>query len=119
MPADCLSDDAFFYAQYTCIQTNEALKDKYFQISTTIAICCLIAYLFTISLRHLYQGDKIRQLEWDMATITAGDYTVELKIDKSHYLRWKESVYKRPGGDFENKVSPAMSLKNHLIEEIE
>lgn len=119
MPADCLSDDAFFYAQYTCIQTREVLKDKYFQISTTIAICCLIAYLFTISLRHLYQGDKIRQLEWDMATITAGDYTVELKIDKSHYLRWKESVYKRPGGDFENKVSPAMSLKNHLIEEIE
>ena len=54
-----------------------------------------------------------------MATITAGDYTVELKIDKSHYLRWKESEYKRPGGDFENKVSPAMSLKNHLIKEIE
>ena len=119
MPADCLSDDAFFYAQYTCIQKEGDLNHKYFQISTTIAICCLIAYLFTISLRHLYQGDKIRQLEWDMATITAGDYTVELKIDKSHYLRWKESEYKRPGGDFENKVSPAMSLKNHLIKEIE
>ena len=85
MAADCLSDDAFFYAQYTCIQKEDDLHHKYFQICTTIAICCLIAYLFTISLRHLYQGDKIRQLEWDMATITAGDYTVELKIGESHY----------------------------------
>lgn len=50
-------------------------------MATTCYICCLIAYLFTISLRHLYQGGKIQQLEWDMATITAGDYTVEFKID--------------------------------------
>ena len=60
MPAVCLSDDAFFFAQYTCIQEESKLHDKYFQMSTTVAICCLIAYLFTISLRHLYQGDKIR-----------------------------------------------------------
>jgi len=41
--------------------------------------------MFTISLRHLFQGGKIQQLEWDMSTITAGDYTVEMTIDADDY----------------------------------
>lgn len=88
-------------------------------MATTIATCCFISYLFTISLRHLYQGDKMRQLEWDLATITAGDYTVELEIDSDDYRHWYNHEYKKPRGDFENDVSPALSLKNHLIEQIE
>lgn len=35
------------------------MHHKYFQMATTVAICCLISYFFTISLRHLYQGGKI------------------------------------------------------------
>ena len=38
-----------------------------------------------------------------MATITAGDYTVELKIDEEGYRReLYNKEYKKPGGDFEN-----------------
>jgi len=58
-------------------------------------------------------------MEWDMATITAGDYTVELKIDPDDYRHWYNNEYRKSGGDFENEVSPAMSLKAHLVEKIE
>ena len=88
-------------------------------MATVSALCILVAFLFTISLRHLFQGGKIQQLEWDMATITAGDYTVELRINPDGYRNWYNTEYRRPGGDFENGVSPAMSLKTHLIKNIE
>lgn len=54
-----------------------------------------------------------------MATITAGDYTVELKINPDDYRTWYNNEYRKAGGDFEEKVSPAMSLKGHIVEKIE
>ena len=80
-------------------------------MATTCFLCCLIAYWFTISLRHLYQGGKLQQLEWDMATITAGDYTVELDINADNYRQWYNHEFRRPGGDYEHKIAPALSLK--------
>ena len=41
-------------------------------------------------------------MEWDMATITAGDYTVELRIDPDDYRHWYNNIFRAPGGDFEN-----------------
>lgn len=117
--AGCDTEDAFVYAQYQCIQEESMLHQKYFQMATTVAICILISYLFTISLRHLYQGGKVQQLEWDMSTITAGDYTVELVIDETEYRQWYNHEYRKDRGDYENKISPALSLKSFLVKNIE
>lgn len=54
-----------------------------------------------------------------MATVTAGDYSVEFPIKKESYDWWKSEVYRAPGGDFENGVAPAFSLKKYLKKEIE
>ena len=51
-----------------------------------------------------------------MATITAGDYTVEFKIDPDNYRTWYNGEYRKPNGDFENGISPALSLKKHITE---
>lgn len=116
---DCKDDNAFVYAQYTCIQKGDDQHRKYFEMATTVALCSLIAYLFTISLRHLFQGGKIQQIEWDVATVTAGDYAVELKFEPDFYAAWKQQEYKKAGGDFEKGIAPAMSLTNYLSKEIE
>ena len=58
-------------------------------------------------------------MEWDMSTITAGDYTVEFKINPDNYRTWYNGEYRKPRGDFENGVSPALSLKRHLTEIVE
>ena len=62
-------------------------------MATVAFICCLISYLFTIALRYLFQGGKIQQIEWDMATVTAGDFAVEIDIDPTSYGTWYTSVY--------------------------
>jgi hypothetical protein len=48
-----------------------------------------------------------------VSTITASDYSVELLIEKKAFKRWREEVYYQ-SQEYENGVSMAMALKNHL-----
>ena len=57
----------------------------------------LVAMLFSIMIRSLHYGGKIKLLEWDFATITAGDYTVELPIPETAYVEWYDNEYKVKG----------------------
>ena len=54
-----------------------------------------------------------------MNTITAADYTVEMNITEDNYKKWYENEYKKPGGDYSKDISPAMSLKKHIIRVVE
>ena len=54
-----------------------------------------------------------------MATVTAGDYAVELKISADGYRTWYNKDYFKPGGDYEKKIGPAHSLTHYLSKEIE
>jgi len=67
----------------------------------------------------LFKDGKIRQLEWDLSTVTAGDYTVEFQIPAPAYQRWYTDTYKSRGGDCDQGFSPALSLKRTLINQIE
>ena len=53
-----------------------------------------------------------------MATTTAGDFTVEMKIDPDGYRAWYNMHYEN-GGDFKRNLGPAYSLTNFLTKEIE
>ena len=77
-----------------------------------IAIC--ISLLFLVQIRRLYQGGKIQQLEWDMATITAGDYTVEWKIKPETYNNWLNNSYLIPGGGKDQGKSVGYAMKDEL-----
>jgi hypothetical protein len=50
-----------------------------------------------------------------MATITASDYTVEIKIQKKDYLRWYDEEYKLQ----DTSVPVSFAFKTKLIKEIE
>jgi len=54
-------------------------------MATVVFMSGLICLFFTASIRWLFQGQKIKQLEWDMATVTAGDYSVEFDISREMY----------------------------------
>jgi len=114
----CTDKDATLFVQYSCVQNYDEQAVKYEQISLAVATAVLIAFLFTVSIRYMYQGGKIVQLEWDMATVTAGDFAVEFPIKKQGYLDWKEHVYRAAGGPFENGEAPALALKKFMKHEI-
>ena len=58
-------------------------------------------------------------MEWDLSTITAGDYTVEYPITPDGYRRWYNNEYRKPAGDYENGIAPASSLKRFIIDKVE
>lgn len=64
----------------------------------------LTCLLFTILIRWLYLKGKLNQIEWDMSTITAGDYTVEVKIKKKSFKTWYKEQYMAPGGDYSKEI---------------
>lgn len=88
-------------------------------MATVVFMSGLICLFFTASIRWLFQGQKIKQLEWDMATVTAGDYSVELDISKDMYQHWYHTEFSKAGGDLSLRVAPALSLKKYIQKEVE
>lgn len=85
-----------------------------------VGVATLIAFLFTVSVRFMYQGGKIQMIEWDCSTVTAGDYTVEFPMKADGYLKWRDDVYEAAGGPMEARgEAPAYALKKQMSQEIE
>ena len=105
-----------FFVQYSCVQSEPELSTKFDQVSLTVSITMLISLLFVLVLKYLYKGGKIQQLEWDLSTVTAGDFSVEFEIPADAYSTWYQQTYKQYRGEFEQGYSPALSLKRTMIE---
>lgn len=106
--------------QFTCVQAPAGQQEKYSQVALAVATGVVICFLFTVSIRAMYQGGKITQIEWDVTTVTAGDFAVEFRILKDKYLHWKDHVYEVEGGPMLTKhQAPAYALKLQMKEEIE
>lgn len=66
---------------------------------------------------YLKKNSKIKNLEWDVSTITAGDYTVEYKFVEGTYDHFYNHQYL--AHDKSKGISIGESLKNYLIKEFE
>lgn len=88
--------------------------EKYRGLCAVVALSTLIGCVYYLTVRYNRQNSKIKLLEFDLATITAADYSVEFKIERANYLNWYEMVYRI--GDKTKDIPPAMSLKKHMIE---
>ena len=54
----------------------------------------VFAYLFsTIYLDYLKQVQKNNFLDFDIKTITAGDYSIEFDLDPKIYEKWKSTYF--------------------------
>ena len=60
----------------------------------------------------------MNQLDWDIQTITPGDYTLQYEITDEAYAWFLENVY-RKNRDEENGISVALSLKTYMKAELE
>jgi hypothetical protein len=78
--SDCGSNNAYFFAQYSCTQSNEVLAWKHNWGALTACTTVLSGFLFLLTLMYLKENGRLKQIEWDVSTITAGDYTVEYEI---------------------------------------
>ena len=54
-------------------------------IAGVAVFCCLF---FLIIIFYLRKSTQIQKIEWDVATTTAGDYTVDAKLTYQQYLNF-------------------------------
>lgn len=82
-----------------------------------------IAFFFILMIYYLQTTSRLDQLEYDVNTISAGDFTVELSINRNMYKEFIDNFYdpigsktKEESGDV---YSQALYLKKFLTDEVE
>lgn len=67
------------------MQELDVINSKRVKIHYIVCICILISLLYLVMLHYSTKSSEISAKEWDLNTITAGDYTVCRKIDRHEY----------------------------------
>jgi hypothetical protein len=78
-----------------------------------------IAFIYIFIIYYLQKVSRLDQLEYDMNTISAGDFTVELDITAEMYQDYMENFFEPIGSKQKEEksgetYSPALYLKKHL-----
>ena len=117
-PASCKAPGAMLYVQFSCEQTSELLKEKFRNLSIVSSLSIFVACLFMIVIYNYKKGSKLQQLEWDMSTITPGDYTLQMEITTDLWQYFLQNVYHK--NDMEAQgISSAYALKTYMKNEVE
>lgn len=117
-PAECKNGNAYLFVQYSCLQDNETLHTKYRQVSLISCLSIFVASLFIIVIYFVKKNSQMKQIDWDISTITPGDYTLQLEITTDAYNWFLKEVYEK--NDFESQgVSRAFALKEYMKAELE
>jgi len=85
VPKQCMSDNSSLYIQYKCGESPEETNHKR---KDALAIGCLAIFITCVYLRFLHYRkmfSKIVLIEWDISTITANDYSIEIRISEEDY----------------------------------
>ena len=72
-------------------------------------------YLFTVVyIEYIKTVQAKNYVDWDVKTITAGDYTIEFDIEEDAYERWKKTYY-----DETNPIAEVAQFKIYLQNDLE
>ena len=111
-----LSENDTLFVQYSCIVSNEELGLKRHQC---LKACCIsifsTLFLFGV-LNYMARNMSIEKNEWDLQTVTASDYCVELKITEEMVTNMKNTIRQR---NYRPDLPMGSRMKFIFIEEIE
>jgi hypothetical protein len=82
-----------FFIQYNCGVGESNIHKKYEDVALVSAVFMFIALLFIVLIHFMLKTSKLEEQRFDMNTITAGDYTVELDITREMYQYFLDSRY--------------------------
>lgn len=107
-------NDAFVYVQLPCeIETDQAKQRMIFGLIT--GCVTVFVYLYTlVYFDYIKCVETNKYVDWDVKTITAGDYTIEFDLDPETYDHWKEHYY-----DETNLLSESAQFKLYIQTELE
>jgi len=85
VPKKCTSEDSMFFMQVACQLTDDQLYKQ--RIAGLYVGCAgvFIALFYIVFIEYVKKTQKNNFVEWDVKTLTAGDYTVEVDIPEAAY----------------------------------
>jgi hypothetical protein len=92
-PSGCNEDLTQMFVQVACLVPGEEIVDR--QLKGLVLACCAVFIsLFVINyLDYVKKLQENNYIEWDIKTITAGDYTVEFDIAPSFFQKYVEQEW--------------------------
>lgn len=79
LDATCTTN-ALLFVQYTCAQPTEEIAQKKQQTAIIACLGIMVSLVFSICVYYLKRDSKLDQLDWDIETITPGDYSAQYEI---------------------------------------
>ena len=106
--------DAYLFVQAPCLVPKEKMGQR--QIAgLTVGCIGVFIYLFMlVYIDFIKSVQTTKYVDWDVKTITAGDYTVEFDIKKSLYYRFLEQFH-----DPSNPIPEITQFKLFIQNELE
>lgn len=90
----CLGETANFFVQIPCTFHLEELAERRVEGLLIACMGVFIAMFFVVYVDYLKSIFKNLNIEWDVKTITAGDYSVELDITQKMWHTFLNDIYK-------------------------
>ena len=81
----CNNEKSIFFLNAQCVQELDVINTKRVKVHYIVCIWILISLLYLIMLYYSTKSSEISAKQWDLNTITAGDYTVWRKINRLEY----------------------------------
>ena len=80
---ECIDPRSDIFIQYTCEESRDQSNIKFQRLSMVACISCFISLLFSITIYYLKAKAFIDIKTFDLATVTAADYTVYLPLEQT------------------------------------
>lgn len=94
------------FVQFSCIQATEDMVQKRQEALAAVCLGIFACLLYLITVYYIKENSKLQNIEWDVSTVTAGDFSVEYHIEKEMYELFMSQYFKRE--EFE---SPGQAFK--------
>lgn len=90
---ECNTEKAYLYARVPCLIGKESWNQRmiYCLIGSSLSV---FVFLYTlVYFDYIKTVQKNKYVDWDMQTITAGDYTIEFDVKRQTYKHWQDHYF--------------------------
>ena len=118
----CFKQSTQIFMQYTCEMTDGQKFDTFEKLTVCTFTTMVIAIVYILVIYYAQNSSQIDSIEYDMNTVTASDYSVEMDISASMWESFLVNNYdavkkdKDDEGNF--KWTRALYCKEYLSEKI-
>lgn len=113
-PDGACGPDSYLFLQIPCLVPSEKVKGREV-LGLMVGCVAVFIYLFTlVFIDYVKSIQQNKFIDWDVKTITAGDYTIEFDIGPDVYEKFKDRYY-----DVSNPITEIGQFKLFVTDELE